>query len=269
MSTSAARQIIFESQIRALLERYSTTLPVAILTLPVAFYVLFALVEPLKERYAFDLAINYSAATILRTGSSSIYDRNALERVHKERIGSVIPYDVAYKGLFTTYINPPTTAILFLPLSLFPFWLARIVFLILNNILYLGSIYLMTRILNVSWKTLEGILIWICALTFYPFVFPSNWRTTYFSRRLCRACEYVQNYPNRGARLFSRAEKMDDITRSIFYRCVTIDFSNHNRRTRVDYRICKGFFTFGKYGERLFRESKPIGSDLSFYRSAG
>jgi hypothetical protein len=168
------------NELPATISRYDQELSPSALTIfiwaiPVVFYLSFAIIAPLREPYAYDLAINYSAATLLRTGSASIYDRNALRNVHEERIGSTIPDRGLYQGLFTTYINPPITALLLLPFSFLSFFWARIAFLLFNNVLYLCSVFLLTRMLNASYKTITGVAVWFYALTFYPFVIASNW----------------------------------------------------------------------------------------------
>jgi hypothetical protein len=110
---------------------------VAILLLPVLLvYVRIAVVEPIQSWQADDLAINYSAATVLRSGAS-IYDAAAVQAAHEARIG---PVGNLYSALFLTYNNTPATAILFVPLSLLPFRTAQPVFVIVNNVLYLTGI---------------------------------------------------------------------------------------------------------------------------------
>ncbi len=107
---------------------------VALLLLPaLVFYARLAIVEPMQNWQADDLAINYSAATLLRSGGF-IYDGQALRAAHEARIG---PAGNLYSALFLTYNNAPATALLFEPLSLLPFRAAQVVFVIVNNVLYL------------------------------------------------------------------------------------------------------------------------------------
>jgi hypothetical protein len=153
----------------------SPALAVSVLAIPILFYFVFGIVASLKMPFAYDIAINYSAATVLRTRSGSIYDRDALRKAHQERIGSTFPDNDLYKELFTTYITPPTTALLMVPFSFLPFSAARVAFLLLNHLLYFGSMLLITRMLNASWKTMEGTGAWLSALTYYPFVVASSW----------------------------------------------------------------------------------------------
>jgi hypothetical protein len=106
---------------------------VALLLLPaLVFYARLAVVEPIQNWQADDLAINYSAATVLRSGGF-IYDAAALRAAHEARIG---PASKLYSALFLTYNNTPATALLFEPLSLLPFRMAQAVFVIVNNVLY-------------------------------------------------------------------------------------------------------------------------------------
>ncbi len=107
---------------------------VALLLLPALwFYARLAIVEPVQNWQADDLAINYSAATVLRSGGF-IYDEHALRAAHEARIG---PTGNLYSALFLTYNNTPATALLFGPLSLLPFRTAQVVFVVVNNMLYL------------------------------------------------------------------------------------------------------------------------------------
>lgn len=110
---------------------------VAILLLPVlVLYTQIAMVEPIQNWQADDLAINYSAATVLRSGGS-MYDVQALRAAHEVRIG---PTGNLFSALFLTYNNAPATALLFGPLALLPFRTAQAVFVIVNNALYLLGI---------------------------------------------------------------------------------------------------------------------------------
>jgi Glycosyltransferase family 87 len=140
---------------------------VALVGVSIVIYALNGLVA-VQAPYRFDLAINYSAATVLRTGAGSIYDMSALQRAHRQRIGDSPVYDPLYKGLYTSYINPPTTAILLLPLSILPFHAATVFFLLLSNGLYLGSILLLLRALRTPLGSPAGLVALICALPFYP-----------------------------------------------------------------------------------------------------
>jgi hypothetical protein len=107
---------------------------VALLLLPALwFYARLAIVEPLQNWQADDFAINYSAATVLRSGNF-VYDEQALRAAHEARIG---PAGNLYSALFLTYNNTPATALLFEPLSLLPFRAAQAVFVVVNNVLYL------------------------------------------------------------------------------------------------------------------------------------
>ncbi len=109
----------------------------AVLLLPVLlFYAQLAVIEPIQNWQADDLAINYSAATVLRSGGF-VYDAAALRAAHEARIG---PAGNLFSVLFLTYNNPPVTALLFEPLSLLSFRTAQTVFVLVNNALYLLGI---------------------------------------------------------------------------------------------------------------------------------
>jgi alpha-1,2-mannosyltransferase len=152
----------------------------------------------------YDLAINYSAAYLLRTRGTSIYDAAALHRAHGEkvgfarsaydrlnRLGAVFPViRAAFTGekegvgpstsegsvqpvglnLFGSYVNPPTTAILLVPLSLLPFPIASLAFLLISDSLYLGSILLLLRAVDTPLTSGPGVLATVGALLFYPFL---------------------------------------------------------------------------------------------------
>jgi alpha-1,2-mannosyltransferase len=127
-------------------------------------YLRFAVIEPIRDWDASDLAINYSAATVLRNGGS-IYDVEALRQAHERRIG---PTDGLYQGLFLTYNNPPTTALLMWPLSFLTFPVAKVVFVVINNLAYLGGILVIIRSLRAPW-TAVVVLVAIGTLAlFYP-----------------------------------------------------------------------------------------------------
>ena len=127
-------------------------------------YARFALVEPLQAWDMSDFAINYAAATVLRAGGD-FYDVDALRAAHAARIG---PSGDLFQGLFITYNNLPTTALLFWPLAALPFATAKWVFTLLNNALYLLGLGLLLRTLQarpiaIVWSACAGLLI-----LFYP-----------------------------------------------------------------------------------------------------
>ena len=107
-------------------------------------YARFAIIEPIQNWAADDLAINYSAANVLRAGGS-IYDAAALRAAHAAYIG---PPGHLYEVLFLTYNNPPLTAVLFAPLTLLPFPVAQTVFVLINNACYLLGLGLIWRALR-------------------------------------------------------------------------------------------------------------------------
>jgi Glycosyltransferase family 87 len=134
----------------------------------IVLYVGFGFVLPMSIPWSFDLAINYSAATLLRTGTKGIYDPQALRHANDQYIGVSKAHDLLYKNTFSSYINPPTTAIMLVPLSLLPFTAARIVFLLLNHILYLASIALCLRALASAPDSPAGRVVVTSALLWSP-----------------------------------------------------------------------------------------------------
>jgi glycosyl transferase family 87 len=134
----------------------------------IVFYLGAGFVLPMAIPWSFDLAINYSAATLVRTRTGNIYDPQALRYANDHYIGVSKAHDLLYKNTFGSYINPPTTAILLVPLSLLPFTAARIVFLLLNHALYLGAIALCLQTLNARWSSPATRVVVQCALLCSP-----------------------------------------------------------------------------------------------------
>ena len=127
-------------------------------------YARFAIVEPLQVWDMSDFAINYAAATVLREGGD-IYNVDALRAAYEAHIG---PSGDLFQGLFITYNNLPTTALLFWPLAGLPYKTAQWVFTLINNVLYLTGMgwllrTLKARPLAVLWCAAVGLLI-----LFYP-----------------------------------------------------------------------------------------------------
>jgi hypothetical protein len=149
---------------------HSPRRPVAtiLLVLAVVIYACMAFVWPLLSAHRLDFAINYSAATLVRTNTGDIYDQNDLQRIHEQRIGPAPDYDQLYKGTFTSYVNPPTTAILLVPLSFLPFSSAAVLFLVLSNGLFLGSVFLLLRLLHTPLRSHAANLVLRCVLPFFP-----------------------------------------------------------------------------------------------------
>lgn len=134
------------------------------IALMLSIYARFAIIEPLQAWAMSDFAINYAAATVLREGGD-IYDVDTLRAAHEAHIG---PSGDLFQGLFITYNNLPTTALLFWPLAALPFETAQWVFTLLNNALYLLALGLLLRTLHarpiaIVWSACAGLLI-----LFYP-----------------------------------------------------------------------------------------------------
>jgi hypothetical protein len=125
-------------------------------------YARFAIVEPIQNWQADDLAINYSAATVLRSGGF-LYDVEALRTAHAAHIG---PPGSLYTVLFLSYNNTPATALLFWPLTFLAFPAAQTVFVLVNNALYLLGIGLTLYMLRAG--PVEVILsVTFCMLLFF------------------------------------------------------------------------------------------------------
>ncbi len=125
-------------------------------------YARFAIIEPIFNWQASDLAINYSAATVLR-GGGSIYDSVALRRAHEANIG---PAGTLYQAAFLTYINPPTTALFFWPFSFLNFPAAQALFVLINNAAFLGAVSLLLVRLRAS-PPIVILCASVCTLIFF------------------------------------------------------------------------------------------------------
>jgi hypothetical protein len=83
-----------------------------------------------------DFAINYSAALALRDGVDP-YGKATLYE-YGVRAGSRT--DLIYSQLFTSYIQPPTSALSILPLSFLPWQAAKHVYLVLNHVMLFATV---------------------------------------------------------------------------------------------------------------------------------
>jgi hypothetical protein len=178
-------------------------LAIACVSWALVTHVYWGLVVPSLLPLRYDLAINYSAAYLLRTRKASIYDGAALHQAHSEQVGfSRSAYDRLDKlatvfptiraavsseedggnpsssqgfvqpvglNLFGSYVNPPTTAILLEPLSLLPFPVASLIFLLFSDALYIAAILLLLRELDTPIASGPGVVATVCALCFSPF----------------------------------------------------------------------------------------------------
>jgi len=142
---------------------WRTVIVVAVILAQVLLiYAQFAVVEPIQKWAADDLAINYSAATLLRAGGF-IYDTQALRATHEAHIG---PASNLYSALFLMYNNPPGTALLFWALTWLNFPSAQTVFVILNNLLYLSGIGLTLIALRARPREVI-VCVTVCLLAFF------------------------------------------------------------------------------------------------------
>lgn len=115
---------------------------VAILVVAASLYVSLALVSPLREDRATDFFINYTAATVLAQGGN-VYDADALRQASETGPSPLTSFN--FDSLFVTYITPPFHAILLLPFIPLGYEKARVVFLLLNNLLLFSSVALIVQ----------------------------------------------------------------------------------------------------------------------------
>jgi hypothetical protein len=98
--------------------------------------------QPLQEDQATDFFINYTAATVLAEGGN-IYDADSLREASRDWNKPTVAFD--FGSLFVTYITPPTHVVLLLPLVPLGYDQARILFLLLSNVLLFSSLALILR----------------------------------------------------------------------------------------------------------------------------
>lgn len=96
-----------------------------------------------------DLSINLTAAHALRQGENPYGATTLAERA--KDLGS--PTELIYSQLFTSYIQPPTSALHLVPLSFLPWRQATHVYLVLNHALLLAAVALSLRTLRPSLPT--------------------------------------------------------------------------------------------------------------------
>lgn len=85
-----------------------------------------------------DLSINLTAAHALRDGANPYGETTLIERA--KALGS--PTDLVYGDLFTSYIQPPTSALSLVPLSFLPWREATRAYLVLNNLILFVAVAL-------------------------------------------------------------------------------------------------------------------------------
>jgi len=92
-----------------------------------------------------DLSINFTAAHAIADGQDPYGETTLLERARE--LGSPPdlgkPEPLIYRSLFTSYIQPPPSAVLDLPLTLLPWREATRLYLILNNLMLGAAVSLM------------------------------------------------------------------------------------------------------------------------------
>jgi alpha-1,2-mannosyltransferase len=70
-----------------------------------------------------------------------------------------------------SYLYPPLTIILFLPLTVFSVTSAEKIWLVLSILLFILSLWILFKFLRISWRSYEGLAYSICCLVFFPFKF--------------------------------------------------------------------------------------------------
>jgi hypothetical protein len=91
-----------------------------------------------------DFSINFTAAHALRSGANPYGETTLFERA--EELGSPTRY--VYRHLFTSYIQPPTSALSIVPLTLLEWRDASRLYLVVNNLLLAASVALMLYVVR-------------------------------------------------------------------------------------------------------------------------
>lgn len=106
-----------------------------------------------------DFSINHTAAHALRHGANPYGEQALFERA--EAIG--VRTDLIFRSLFTSYIQPPTSALSILPISLLGWPNAARAYLLLNNVFLIASIGLAVSLVRPSipwlWVGVAGVVI--------------------------------------------------------------------------------------------------------------
>lgn len=123
----------------------------AVITVVAGFIFLNASLLSTYDAFHIDLSINLVASDALQDGESP-YGRTTL-RERAEALGS--PTQDVYSQLFTSYIQPPTSAMLLTPLSFLPWRDATRAGLVFNHVILLAAVgltlYTMRPALSLPW----------------------------------------------------------------------------------------------------------------------
>ena len=87
------------------------------LLISIAFFV-YSLTHRVEGSYPWDFAINWTAAHALLQ-HMPLYDRAAMSQLSQRLVGPEM--SLLYKDTFSSYISPPSTALLMVPFTLWPF----------------------------------------------------------------------------------------------------------------------------------------------------
>lgn len=131
----------------------------ALLTAVFGFiYVNGAFFSPVSAPWV-DFSINYTAAHAMRHGDNPYGEHALFDRA--EAMG--MPTDLIYRSLFTSYIQPPTSALSVLPLTLLGWPEAGRAYLVLNNLLLVAAIAIVLNTVRPSlpwlWAAVTSVVI--------------------------------------------------------------------------------------------------------------
>src|SRR6478609_2814869 len=101
-----------------------------------AIYFTFLVIRQCQSEPAWDFSINWTAAQGMRQGIS-LYSQDQLRILGQSLAGPAM--DVMFRDSFTSYIGPPTTALLLLPFTLLAFPQAVLIYRIVIGLVFVSS----------------------------------------------------------------------------------------------------------------------------------
>jgi hypothetical protein len=122
---------------------------------------------PLVERNGIDFSINWTAALALRDGTS-LYAGASLRALSIRHIGAwTAPL---YASTFTSYLGPPSTAMLHLPYTWLPFGVALVIHRFESGLLFVASVFITGLALPKESRVLGWLVGSLALLTFQGIV---------------------------------------------------------------------------------------------------
>jgi len=117
--------------------------PAAITVVALFVYINGAFFSTLSALHV-DLSINFTAAHAIRDGQNPYGEITLLERARQLGSPSNLgePKPLIYESLFTSYIQPPVSALAIVPLTVLPWREATRLYLLMNNALLAGAVAL-------------------------------------------------------------------------------------------------------------------------------